>query len=151
MSRQPSPNFPGRRIKETPRYFGFDLDRLAHGGVIFVLVRKPRRNGQKTSACLKKVLSNYALSWDLTFRKTKDFKILFPWRNKWPQHYIIFQMKVGCKKWQILLVWGNRQFRKLSDVFYFYFRKFFHCIYLTRQHNYFANIKSYGASLFIES
>ena len=95
-------------VKEIPKDFEFDPDRLAHGGIIFVPVRKSMRNGKKTSACLKKVLRNYALSWDLTlFRKIKP---------EWPQHYITLQMKVGCEKSHILLVSGNRQFPKLSDV-----------------------------------
>ena len=93
-----------------------------------MLVRKSLTHGKKTSACLKKFLRNYALSWDLPFRKTKDFEIQFPCRNKWPQHCITLQMKVGCERWQILLVSRNRQFRKLPDVYYFYFRKIFPCI-----------------------
>ena len=36
--------------------FGFDVDRLAHGGIIFASVRKYLGNGKKISACLKKVL-----------------------------------------------------------------------------------------------
>ena len=95
-------------VKEIPKDFEFDPDRLAHGGIIFVPVRKSMRNGKKTSACLKKVLRNYARSWDLTlFRKIKP---------EWPQHYITLQMKVGCEKSHILLVLGIRQFPKLSDV-----------------------------------
>ena len=95
-------------VKEIPKNFEFDPDRLADGGIIFVPVRKSMRNGKKTSAFLKKVLRNYALSWDLTlFRKIKP---------EWPQHYITLQMKVGCEKSHILLVSGNRQFPKLSDV-----------------------------------
>ena len=76
-------------------------------------------------AWLKKLLRNYALRWNLTFIETKDFKIQFPWRNKWPRHYNILQMKVGCEKWQILLVSRNPKPRKLSGVFCFYFRTFF--------------------------
>ena len=57
----------------------------------------------------KKVSRNYALSWDLTFRKTRDFEIQFLWRNKWPQHYIALQIKVGSKKWQTILVPRNLQ------------------------------------------
>ena len=95
-------------LKEIPKDFEFDPDRLAHGGIIFVPVRKPMRNGKKTSAFLKKVLRNYALSWDLTlFRKIKPESL---------QHYITLQMKVGCEKLHILLVSGNRQFPKLLDV-----------------------------------
>ena len=67
-----------KRVKETTRYFGFDLDRLAHGRIIFAPVRKSLRNEEKTSAHLKKVLRNYALSWDLRFREkyfeTKIFR-----------------------------------------------------------------------------
>ena len=40
------------------------------------------------------------------------------------------------------LVLGNGQFRKLSGVFCFYFRKFFPGVYLTKHHNYFTNRKS---------
>ena len=83
-----------------------------------------------------------SLSWDLTFRKAKDFWIQFHWKNKWPQHYITLQMKVVCLKCQILLVSGNREFRKLSGVFCFYFRNIFPCVCLTKQHKYFANKKS---------
>ena len=68
-----------QRIKEIPQHFGFDLDRLAHAGIIFAPVGRTLRNGKKTSACLKKILRSYTLSWDLTdltFRKTKpDFEI----------------------------------------------------------------------------
>ena len=38
------------------------MDRLAHGGIMFVPVRKSLKDGKKTSACLKKVLRNYDLS-----------------------------------------------------------------------------------------
>ena len=31
-------------------------------------------------------------------QKNKDFEIEFPWKNKWPLHYITLQMKVGCEK-----------------------------------------------------
>ena len=99
----------------------------------------------------EKVLRNYKLSWDLTFWKTRDFEIQYPWRNNWPQHYITLQMKIGCEKWQILLVSGNRQFWKLSGGFCFYFRKFFPCFYLTKQRIYFANRKLYRTSLFVEN
>ena len=86
--------------------------------------------------------------WDLTLRKTKlDFKIQFRCRNKWPQHYITLQMKSRCKKCQNLLVSGNQIFWKLSGVFCFYFRKFSPRVYLTKQHNCFANRKSYRTSL----
>ena len=61
-SHQPSQNLPKRRPKEIPRDLGFDQDRLANGGIIFAPVRKSLRNGKKISACLKKVLKNYALS-----------------------------------------------------------------------------------------
>ena len=91
------------------------------------------------------------LTLDLASRKIKDFEIQIPWRNKWLQNYITLQMKVRCRKWQILLVSWNRQFQKLSGVFCFYFRKFFPCIYLTKQLHYFPNKKSYRTSLFIES
>ena len=42
-----------------------------------------------------------------TFRKTNNFEIQLPWTNNWQQYYSTLQMKVGCKKWQILLVSGN--------------------------------------------
>ena len=95
-SHQPSQNVPKRKVKEILRDFGFDLfhfnlstcftsllacllfffvnkiRRWGHAGIIFGPVRKSVRNGKKTSACLKKVLRNYALSWDFTFRKTKS-------------------------------------------------------------------------------
>ena len=79
--------------------------------------------------------------------KTKDFEIQFPWRNKWPQYYIALKMKVWWEKWKILLVSGNQQFRKLSCMFCFYFKKFFP----SKQHDYFAKRKSYRSSLFIEN
>ena len=130
------------------RDFGFHLVKLNQVGIIFAPVGRSLRNGKKTSACLKKVLRNYVLSWHLALRKTKlDFEIQFQWRNKWPQHYITLQMKSRCKKCQILLVSGNQIFRKLSGVFCFYFRKFSPRVYLTKQHNCFANIKSYRTSL----
>ena len=95
------------------------------GGIIFGPVRKSSLgNGKKTSACLKIFLRNYALSRDLPFRKTKDFEIQFPWRNKWRQHYITLQIKVGYEKCKILLVSGNRQFPKLSGVLFFTLEKF---------------------------
>ena len=108
-----------RKVKEISRDLGFDLDRLATGGIIIALFRSSMNIGKKTSAWLKKLLRN------LTFIETKDFKIQFPWRNKWPRHYNILQMKVGCEKWQILLVSRNPKPRKLSGVFCFYFRTFF--------------------------
>ena len=52
------------------------IGKLAHAAIIFGPVRKFVRNEKKTSACLKKVSKNYALSRNLTFRKTKpDFEI----------------------------------------------------------------------------
>ena len=52
------------------------IGRLAHAVIIFGPVRKFVRNEKKTSACLKKVSKNYALSRNLKFRKTKpDFEI----------------------------------------------------------------------------
>ena len=127
------------------------MDRLAHGGIIFAPIKKSLRNGKKTFTCLKKVLRNFVLIWDLRFRKTKYFEIQFPSRNRWQRHYITLKMKVGCEKWQILLVWRNQQFRKLSGMFYFYFRKCFPSIYLTKWYNYFATRKSYRPSLYIEN
>ena len=58
ISHQPSKNFPKRRVKQIPQDFVFDLDRLAHGGIIFAPVRKSLRNGKKTFACLEKYLRN---------------------------------------------------------------------------------------------
>ena len=113
-----------RRVNDIPWDFGFDLDRLAHGGITFAPVRKFLRNGKKTFTCLKKVLRNYALNRDLTYNETKDFEIQFQWRNKWLQHYITLPIKVGCEKLQILLVWGNQQFPKLSCVFLFTLENF---------------------------
>ena len=55
-------NLPKRRVKEIARDFGFNLFGLAPGGIIFARVRKSVKDGNKTSACLKKVLRNYALS-----------------------------------------------------------------------------------------
>ena len=49
-------NFPKRSEKEIPQVLGFNLDRLAHCGIIFAPVRKSLRNEKKTSACLKKNL-----------------------------------------------------------------------------------------------
>ena len=60
LPHQPSQNLPKRRINESPRDFGFQLGRLAHGGIIFAPVRKSLRIGKKTSAYLKKVLRDYA-------------------------------------------------------------------------------------------
>ena len=60
LPHQPSQNLPKRRINESPRDFGFQLGRLAHGGIIFAPVRKSLRIGKKTSAYLKEVLRNYA-------------------------------------------------------------------------------------------
>ena len=57
-------------------------------------------------------------------QKNKGFWDRISVGKKWPQNYIILFMKVECKKWQILLVWENQQFRNLSDVFCFYCRKF---------------------------
>ena len=71
-------NLPKRRAKEISRDFGFNLFGLAHGGIIFAPVRKSLKDGNKTSDCLKKVLTNYALSWDFTSRKTKDSEFQFP-------------------------------------------------------------------------
>ena len=95
---------------------------------------------------MRPVFPDY-LSVSYDYGKTKDFEIQFPWRNKWPQHYIALKLKVGWEKWKILLVSGNQQFRKLSCVFWFYFRKFFP----SKQHDYFAKRKSYRFSLFIEN
>ena len=61
LSHETFQSLPKRRVKEIPRDFGFDLDRLAHGGIIIASVRKSLRNGKKTSASLKKVLRNNAL------------------------------------------------------------------------------------------
>ena len=44
---------------------------------------------------------------------------------------------------------GNRKSRKLSGVFCFYSRKYFLCVYLTKQH--FVNKKLYRTILFIEN
>ena len=51
-----------RKANEIPRDFGFNPDRLAHGGINFALVRKSLRNRKKTLPCLKKVLRNYEVS-----------------------------------------------------------------------------------------
>ena len=59
---QPSQNLSERRVKEISRDCGSGMDRLANGGITFALIRKSLRNGKKTSACLKIVLRNYALS-----------------------------------------------------------------------------------------
>ena len=48
----------------------------------------------------------------------------------------------GIEKWTI-----SKTIRRVL----FYFRKIFTCIYLIKQHNYFADRKSYRTSLFIES
>ena len=45
-----------KKSKKILRIFGFDLDRLAHGEIIFAPVRKYLRNGKKISTCLKKGL-----------------------------------------------------------------------------------------------
>ena len=45
-----------KKSKRIPWIFGFNLDRLAHGGIIFAPVTKYLRNGKKISACLKKNL-----------------------------------------------------------------------------------------------
>ena len=138
-----------RKVKEISRDLGFELKKLATGGIIIALFRSSLNIGKKTSAWLKKLLRNYALRWNLTFIETKDFKIQFPWRNKWLRHYNILQMKVVCEKWQILLVSRNSKPRELSGVFCFYCRVFFSCIYSTKQQNYFSDRRSCRASLFI--
>ena len=126
-------NLPKNKGKRNPPRFGFDLDKLAHGGIIFAPVRKYLRNGKKTFACLQKALRNYALSWNLTFTKTKpDLEIQFQGRSKWLQHYTTLQIKVGCEKGQIILLLGNQQFQKLSGFFCFYFKKFFPWVYFTK-------------------
>ena len=61
-SHQPSQNFPKGRLKEIPWDFGFDLDGLAHAGIIFAPLRKSLRKGKETSPYLKKDLRNYTLS-----------------------------------------------------------------------------------------
>ena len=38
-----------------PNYFSAATVLLAHGGIIFLSVRKCLRNGKETSTCLKKV------------------------------------------------------------------------------------------------
>ena len=62
LSHQQSQNLLNRRVKELPRDFGFNLDRLAHAGMILALVRNVLSIGKKTSVCSKKVLGDYALS-----------------------------------------------------------------------------------------
>ena len=51
-----------KKGKRNLRDFGFDLDRIAHDGIIFASVRKYMSNEKKTFACLKKVLRNCVLS-----------------------------------------------------------------------------------------
>ena len=122
------------------------LDRLAHCGIFFSSVGKSLRNGKKPSTCLHAEICTEQRLY-IQKSKTKSSEIQFQWRNKWPQYYITFHVKAGSEKWQILLVLGNWQFRKLS-AFCFYFRKIFPCVYLTKQHNDFTKEKSHRTSLF---
>ena len=45
---------------------------------------------------------------------------------------------------------GLKPYIQKNKTFCFYFRKFSPRVYLTKQHNYFANRKSYRTTLFIE-
>ena len=58
LSNKSSQNLPKRCLKDIFRDFVFDLNRQAHGRVIFEPVRKSLGNGKKASTCLKKVLRN---------------------------------------------------------------------------------------------
>ena len=136
-----------KKVSKIPRDFLFDLGRIAHSRIIFAPVIKSLRNGKNTFTCLKKVLRNYALCWDLTFRKKNDSQIQFQWKNKWPQHYFTWQMKERCEVANSFGM-GTSTISKVLTRVSFYFRKFFHCIYLTKEHNYFANRKSYRTTLF---
>ena len=112
---------------------------VAHAGIIFALVRKSLRNGKKTTAYLKKLLRNYAQSWDHTFRKTKldpDIQIYatFFWA-------ITDIVTVAIKTFQL----------KYANMFCFYFREVFPRVYLTKQHNYFTKRKSLRTCLFVEN
>ena len=55
-------NLPKKRVKAISRDFGFNLFGSGRGGIIFTPARKSLKDGNKTSGCLKKVLTNYALS-----------------------------------------------------------------------------------------
>ena len=111
------------------------IGRLAHPGIIFEPVRKSVRNGKKTSACLKNVLRNYELSWNLTFRKTKsDFEIQLCTNF----FKAITDSSCSCSE-------------NIHMCFVFILGKFFLRVYLAKQHNYFENRKLYRNSLIIEN
>ena len=80
-------------------------------------------------------------------QKKNDSEIQFQWKNKWPQHYFTWQMKERCEVANSFGM-GTSTISKVLTRVSFYFRKFFHCIYLTKEHNYFANRKSYRTTLF---
>ena len=113
-----------KKVSKIPRDFLFDLGRIAHSRIIFAPVIKSLRNGKNTFTCLKKVLRNYALCWDLTFRKKMILRSNS--NGKTSGHNIILPGKWRKDaKWQILLVWGHQQFRKFSRVFLFILENFF--------------------------
>ena len=115
-----------------------DLDRLDHGGILFSPVRKSLRT-ERSSACLKKVLT---VLHDLRpyFQKSKGFQDLNSVEKQ-----VVATLNYLADEGRS----GNRKSRKLSGVFCFYSRKYFLCVYLTKQH--FVNKKLYRTILFIEN
>ena len=136
-----------KKISKILRDFLFDLGRIAHSRIIFAPVITSLRNGKNTFTCLEKVLRNYALCWDLTFRKKKWFwdPILMDKQVATTLFYLANEGKMWIGKFFCM---GTSTISKVLTRISFYFRKFFHCIYLTKEHNYFANRKSYRTTLF---
>ena len=85
----------------------------------FCAGQKVSEEWKTTFAWPKKVLRNIPY-----IPKNKGFRDLISVKSKWPQHYITLQMKLLRKKWQILWVSKNQQFRKLSGVFVFTLENF---------------------------
>ena len=130
-SHQPPQNLPKGRVKESTRDFGFDLDRLAHAGIIIAPVKESLRKenfrmSQKRFEKLHTELRPYIQKNKTDFR---DPTLCYFFGAVTDSSY-------SCSK---------------NVHICFYFRKFFPRVYLTRQHNYFAKRKSYRTSLFIEN
>ena len=97
----------------------------------------------KENFCMSQKQKNYALSWDLTLKKTKEFEIQFQWRNKWPQH-IACRWRQGVKNGNFFWYREINSFENNHECFVFYSP-----VYL--QNNYFTNKKSYRVDTATES
>ena len=100
-------------------------NRLVVGMIIFAPVRKSLRNGKKTFPCPKKLLRNYALNWDNTFRKIKP-----DWNPISVEKQVIAALYYLPDEGRMQKINFLRKFRKLSRVFCFYFRKLYLHVYL---------------------